>query len=103
MGFEIALVLSSLTLSLYSFRLFGTFFKGGIFGASFLIFGIASLLFSTAYAFDLVLDLSEIKSAEFYLPHYIMELLFMVVFSYGVRSLYKAWTKLERVTLVEEG
>jgi hypothetical protein len=93
-GFEIALILSSLILSIYSFRLFNKFFKGGIFGPSFRIFGSAALLLAVAYAFDMVLDLTKIKSPEIELPHYILNLLFVVILSYGIHKLHKAWTKL---------
>jgi len=93
-GFEIALVLSSLALSFYSFRLFNKVFKGGIFGPSFRIFGFAALLLAAVYAFDMVLDLTAIKSPEFELPHYVLSLFFVVALSYGIYSLYKAWKKL---------
>jgi len=92
-GFEVALVLTSLALSIYSFRLFNKF-KGGLFGPSFRIFGFAALLFAIAYAFDASLDWIGLSTSESELLYYIFNLSFVVVLTYGVHKLYKAWTKL---------
>jgi hypothetical protein len=94
-GFEAALALASLVLSVYSFRLYSRFFKGGVFGPSFRIFGFSAFLFAVAYVLDVILDLTEIKSAELKLSHFILNLSFLIALSYGIHSLYKAWAKLE--------
>jgi hypothetical protein len=93
-GFEVALILASLVLSIYSFRLFNRFFKGGLFGSSFRIFGFAALLFAITYAFDVVLDWMELSTTESELLYYILNLSFVVILTYGVHTLYKAWVKL---------
>lgn len=93
-GFEAALIWSSLALSFYSFRLQEKFFKGGLFDLSFRIFGFASLLFAAAYTFDLILDLTGLSTAEYELAYYVLNLSFVVILSYGIHTLYRAWTKL---------
>jgi hypothetical protein len=74
--------------------LFNKFFKGGIFGPSLRIFGFAALLFAAAYAIDVALDWIGLSTTESELLCYILNLSFVVVLSYGVHKLYKAWTKL---------
>lgn len=94
-GFEVALVLTSLALATYSFRLFNKFFKGGIFDRPFRIFGFAALLYATTFALDVVLDVMELSTTESELLYYILNLSFVVILTYGVHTLYKGWAKLK--------
>jgi hypothetical protein len=93
-GFEVALISASLALSIYSFRLFNRFFKGGLLGPSFRIFGFAALLFALTYTVDVVLDWIGLSTTESELLYYILNLSFVVILTYGVYTLYKAWAKL---------
>jgi len=93
-GFETALVLASLALSAYSFRLFNKFFKGGFFGSSFKIFGVAALLFAIAYAFDVVLDWMGLSTTELEILYYVLNIFFVAFLTYGIHTLYRAWAKL---------
>jgi len=93
-GFEVALVVASLALAIYSFKLFDKFFKGGIFGSAFKIFGFAALLFALAYALDAIADSMALKSTESEILYYVLNLSFVVALSYGIHRLYKAWAKL---------
>lgn len=94
LGFEVVLVLASLVLAFYSFRLFNKFFRGGIFGDAFRVFGFAALLFAGAYALDVVLDWTGFSTSESELLYYLLNISFVVALSYGIHKLYKAWTKL---------
>lgn len=94
-GFEIALVSASLALSIYSLRMFNKFFKGGIFGRPFRIFGLAALLYAITFAIDVVLDWMELSTTESEILYYVLNLSFVVFLTYGVHTLYKAWAKLE--------
>lgn len=93
-GFEAALALVSMVLAIYAFRLYNRFFRGGFFGPSFRILGFSAFLLAVAYASDVILDLTGIKSAQFEISHFILSLSFLVALFYGIHSLYKAWARL---------
>ena len=88
---ELAVIVFSLALSFYCFRLVSIYLKGGLFAPAFRIFGIAALLFAVTYAIDIGLDMAEIKIPEFGLLHHFLNALFVVTLFVGANKLYNAW------------
>jgi len=74
--------------------LFGKYFKGGVFGSPFKIWGVAAVLFAVTYSIDVIADLLEFSTTENELLYYILNLLFVVMLSYGIYKFFKDWTKL---------
>lgn len=93
-GLDVALVVSSLALAIYSFKLLNKFFKGGKFESSIKAILVAGLLFAGGSVIDISMYASEFESFNFHIFHVILNIVGVIAILYGVRQMYMAWTKL---------
>lgn len=93
LSLDAILVAASLVLTIYCFKLFSKFLKGGIFEASIKTLLAAGLLLLSGTLFDIMAETLEF-SVNLHYFHISLDIVSVILIVYGVRQLHQAWTSL---------